>query len=116
MAQQKINHELLCFSNGQEALDFLRTTELKPFLILTDINMPVMGGLELRRRINDDEELKRKSIPFVFLTTSATQHAVNAAYEMSVQGFFEKGSNMNDIGTLLKEICSYWQRCRHPNN
>lgn len=75
-----------------------------------------MSGLELRRKISEDEELKKKSIPFVFLTTSATQYAVSAAYEMSVQGFFEKPHSFGELAKLLNELCTYWKNCRHPNN
>lgn len=116
LAHQKIENKLICFANGKEALAFLQSTGVKPFLILTDINMPVMGGLKLRQKIQEDEELKKKAIPFVFLTTSATQHAVNLAYEMCVQGFFEKPNSFEELAKLLNELCSYWGRCRHPNN
>lgn len=111
-----VNNRLICFSNGKEALNYLKTTSDQPFLILADINMPVMGGLELRKRIQEDERLRMKSIPFVFLTTTAQPSAIKEAYEMSVQGFFEKQSNVTAIEQLLKEIYNYWQHCRHPNN
>lgn len=116
LARLNIPNRLLCFSDGKEAIAYLTETTERPFLILSDINMPGMGGLELRRHINENENLKRKSIPFIFLTTSATPHAVGEAYKMSVQGFFEKPHDMREIAGLLKEICSYWKRCRHPNN
>lgn len=110
-----VPNKLLCFANGAEALGYLRTTTDQPFLIFSDINMPQMGGLELRRIINEDAALRRKSIPFIFLTTSATQHSVAQAYEMSVQGFFEKGYSMEEICGQLAQICNYWKRCLHPN-
>lgn len=116
LSQMGIENKLHCFADGQEALDFLRTSTLKPFLILSDVNMPAMDGLALRREINADEALRRKSIPFVFLTTTASAAAINAAYEMSVQGFFEKPVAMDEIKALLREIYHYWQRCKHPNN
>jgi CheY-like chemotaxis protein len=116
LKQLGIVNKLYCFADGQEALDFLCTTAEKPFLILSDINMPRLGGLELRREITADEYLRKKSIPFVFLTTTAGHSAVNEAYEMSVQGFFEKPAEMEEIRKLLSEIYYYWQRCRHPNN
>jgi DNA-binding NarL/FixJ family response regulator len=78
--------------------------------------MPVMDGLELRKSIDENEYLRRKSIPFVFLTTTAGGSAVKAAFDMSVQGFFEKGSSMQEIGTMIRLIYDYWQLCRHPNN
>ncbi len=116
LKQLKINNELVCFGNGKQALEYLKTTTDKPFLILTDVNMPVMSGIELREKIYEDEELRRKSIPFIFLTTSAGAPAVKKAYEMSVQGFFEKGHSIGEVKQVLKEIYDYWQRCKHPNN
>ena len=115
LRQVNITNQLVCFANGQQAFDYLLTDADQPFLILSDLNMPVMDGIELRRRINDNESLRRKSIPFIFLTTSAGSAAVKEAYKMSVQGFFEKGSSMQEIGTMIRLIYDYWQTCRHPN-
>lgn len=116
LKQLNINNELVCFGNGREALEYLKTTTEQPFLILTDVNMPVMSGIELRKKIYENEELRQKSIPFIFLTTSAGAPAIKEAYEMSVQGFFEKGHSFNEVKQVLKEIYDYWQRCKHPNN
>ncbi len=114
--QVHISNELICFTNGREALQYLKTTSDQPFLILSDVNMPLMNGLELGALINEDEELKNKSIPFIFLTTTASTSAVKQAYNMSVQGFFEKGANIKEIGKMIRLIYDYWQLCRHPNN
>jgi CheY-like chemotaxis protein len=114
--QVHISNPLICFSNGQQAFDYLLNGGDEPFLILSDLNMPVMGGIELRRKINSNEELKRKNIPFVFLTTTAGSAAVKEAYQMSVQGFFEKGSSMQDIGKMIRVLYDYWQMCRHPTH
>ena len=111
-----IPNQLICFANGEEALSYLITTSDQPFLILSDVNMPVLDGIGLRKKINENEYLREKSIPFVFLTTTAGSKAVKEAYEMSVQGFFEKGTNMQEIGKMLRLIHDFWQMCRHPNN
>lgn len=114
--QLEVRNKIICFSNGAEALHYLKTTTDQPFIILSDVNMPAMNGLELRRQINADERLRKKSIPFVFLSTTASPAAIQEAYEMSVQGFFEKPMVMTQILDLLREIYHYWQRCKHPNN
>jgi CheY-like chemotaxis protein len=116
LRELSVTNPLLCFSNGAEALAYLRETTEKPFLILCDINMPVMDGIQLRETINGDDELRKKSIPFVFYTTSATNSAVHDAYEMSVQGFFVKEHNAEKIKKLIECIVTYWQWCRHPND
>ena len=78
--------------------------------------MPVMNGLELKRKIDADQELRRKSIPFVFYSTSASKQAVNEAYtELTIQGFFIKGSDYNKTKNVVNNIIQYWKDCIHPN-
>jgi len=111
-----VKNELKFFDNGKLALDYLLQTSDRPFLILCDINMPVMNGLELRNEINNNEFLSQKSIPFIFYTTHAEKHAVESAYVMSVQGFFQKPGTITEIQQLLHQIISYWSSCHHPNS
>lgn len=104
-----------CFYDGQAALEYLSATTQQPFLILCDVKMEGMNGLELRARINEDEQLRKKSIPFVFLSDYATQENVNKAYDLTVQGFFEKANTHNGLRAQLDQIISYWKSCMHPN-
>lgn len=104
------------FPNGKVALDYLETTAEQPFLILCDINMPLMNGLELRRRINQSDYLRKKSTPFVFLTTAASAETIITAYEESVQGFYRKPSHFAHLQEQLKVIIAYWENCLHPNS
>lgn len=62
----KISNTLLLFSDGMEAFSYLKTNEDQPFLILCDINLPKMNGLEFREKVVGDERLRKKSIPFFF--------------------------------------------------
>ena len=111
-----IENQILLFENGVPALEYLITTSDQLFLILCDVNMPGMNGLELRRQVDKNKELKLKSIPFVFLTTTVADRSVKEAYEMSVQGFFKKPTSFKDFEALISSIYDYWQQCRHPNN
>ena len=112
----EIESELLFFYNGKEAWDYLKTTTKKTFMILCDINMPVMNGLELRQRINNDPEMRKKSIPFIFLSTAARNTDIDKAYDLSAQGFFVKESTFNEMENALRVIVNYWDRCKHPNS
>lgn len=114
--QLKISNKIRFFDNGQEALSYLLTTSEQPFIIFCDINMPVLNGIELRNEMNNDEYLKGKSIPFIFLTTAANKEVVEEAYYMSVQGFFQKPQNFPEIKSILQEVINYWQKCQHPNS
>ncbi len=109
-------NEVIFFSNGQEALQFLETTQRQPFLILCDINMPIMNGIELRDHISKSDYLRQKSIPFVFLSTVARPEYVRFAYNTSVQGFYKKGNTYSELQQQLKCIVDYWKHCLHPNN
>jgi CheY-like chemotaxis protein len=111
-----VTAELLFFEDGLRALDYLQTTTSKTFMILCDINMPVMNGIELRRKIQENEQLRRKSIPFVFLSTAARQKEVEEAYDLTVQGFFVKASQLNEMEKSLELILQYWVECKHPNS
>lgn len=103
------------FRKATELLDYLRTTADKPCIIFCDINMPETDGLELRKIINGDEHLRRKSIPFIFYSTAATPEQVRKAYDMTVQGFFIKEQRFSDSVATFKMILDYWAGCKHPN-
>ncbi|MGN6165457.1 MAG: response regulator [Flavisolibacter sp.] len=112
----KIMNPLKFFLTCAGGLDYLITTKDQPFLIISDVNLPVMSGLEMRKKINDNERLRKKSIPFIFLSTSATQQSIEMAYEMMVQGYFEKPTSMKELKSTIQMIVQYWQVCRHPNS
>lgn len=108
--------ELRFFHAAEPALRYLRETTEKPFIIFCDINMPRTDGLRLRKTINDEEDLRRKSIPFVFFSTAASPVQVRLAYDLTVQGFFLKEQNFLGTQTTIKLILDYWSKCYHPNN
>ncbi len=110
-----IKNPLRFFTDGEEVLEYLKTTTEQPFIIISDVNLSRMNGLELRRQINADEMLRRKSIPFVFLTTGVTHNYVQEAYDLMVQGFFKKENNFRQIQNTIRMIIEYWLICRHPN-
>lgn len=111
-----VPNEIRFFDRANEALDYLLTTEEQPFIILSDINMPGMNGLELKRHIQDDPYLRAKGIPFVFISTNASKVSVRHAHMLSVQGYFEKPSSMNAIQSMLRTLFDYWKLCKHINN
>jgi len=114
--QLGLPNPILFFSNGQTALDYLETTSDRSFLIFCDINMPLLNGLELRKRINASDYLRKKSIPFVFLTTTASQQSIKMAYEKSVQGFYQKALSYQELIKQIRLVVEYWQNCLHPNS
>jgi CheY-like chemotaxis protein len=111
-----INNEIKFFSKSEEALSYLVVTEDQPFIILSDVNLPGMTGLDLKRHMQDDPYLVTKGIPFVFISTDASRVAVRHAHALSVQGYFQKPNNLEGIKEMFETIFTYWQRCRHINN
>jgi len=111
-----VTTDIIFFDDGKKALNYLLTTQRKTFLILCDINMPIMSGLELRRKIQEHEGLRKKSIPFIFLSTAARPKEVEEAYDLTVQGFFTKASQLSDMEKTLELILEYWMKCKHPNS
>jgi CheY-like chemotaxis protein len=111
----KLTNEIKYFRSAPEVLQYLRATTDHPFIIFCDINMPQMDGLAFRREINMDEYLKRKSIPFIFFTTAASDQQIREAYDLTVQGFFIKESSFIATEKTFELILRYWEHCKHPN-
>ena len=111
----QIPNKLKFFSSATQALNYLLSTKEQPFIIISDVNLPGMDGKELRLKINNNDYLRKKSIPFVFFTTSGNKETVQSAYEMMVQGYFVKPDNYVQTKNLLKMIYDYWAVCLHPN-
>jgi CheY-like chemotaxis protein len=111
-----INNKRLWFTNCRDAFDHLRKTDEQPFIIFCDVNIPELAGIEFKRQLDKDPSLRKKSIPFIFYSTSVDQATVNEAYtQMTVQGFFQKKNRYDEVKKDIKLILEYWQECRHPN-
>ena len=108
-------NEIIFFEDGEEALDYLIKSDVEPFIILSDINMPKLNGLELRKKVHTNEDLRIKCIPYLFFSTSAEQKYVVDAYSESVQGFFVKPHSFDKLKRTIRIIVEYWQECESPN-
>lgn len=104
------------FGEAALALQYLLTTREQPFIILSDVNMPRMTGLEFKAQIQADDYLRQKGIPFVFISTNASADAVRKAHRLSVQGYFQKPTSLESIRLMFLCIFEYWTLCRHINN
>lgn len=111
----EIENELIILGNGEEAVEYIKNTKLPPFVIISDINMPKMNGLELLREIKSDRTTLYKSIPFLIISSSTNEEEIAATYKHGAQGYFEKSISANDLVKLILSIKDYWSRCRHPS-
>ena len=100
------NHLILA-GNGEEALLFLRDNDNeKPSLIILDLNMPKMSGLELLQILKRDEFLKQ--IPVIILTTSRDEQDKIYSFSLSVAGYFVKPVDYLQFLDVMKVIKQYW--------
>ncbi|HEY3486923.1 MAG TPA: response regulator [Gammaproteobacteria bacterium] len=107
LKKEHIVNPLFCATDGVEALEILQARNsqkdiTQPCVILLDINMPRMNGLEFLEEIRQHEVLKQ-NITFI-LTTSARNEDMVAAYNLSVAGYILK-ENMGRLVELLGEYC-----------
>jgi CheY-like chemotaxis protein len=103
--------------DGIEALDMLRGTNgrprlSRPFLILLDLNMPRMNGIEFLGELRTDEELK-KSIVFIMTTSDANEDKVKA-YNLGVAGYILKSNPANAFSEATALLDIYWRVVEFP--
>jgi CheY-like chemotaxis protein len=113
----KIFNKTIWFQNCMDAFNFLKSSSEQPFLIISDVNLPGCSGIEFKRMIDQHEELRKKSIPFVFFSTSTAKKHVEEAYlDLTVQGYFHKASSYEELKNIIRAIFEYWKICKHPNS
>src|SRR5258707_4383507 len=105
-ALKRVKHKraLVKFYDGLSAFDFIQQNAKSIFLIISDLNMPLMNGMELLEKINANAELKMECVPFIFLTNSATPRDVEHAYSLSAQGYFQKPLDIDELSAIFKSI------------
>jgi CheY-like chemotaxis protein len=107
--------QVLFFQDPEQAITYLRMTQQRPFLIIAEVGMQRMNGIELRQEIERDPVLRKRAIPFIFFTHPIYRQQVEEAYELTIQGFFEKKESMTEARAQLAAIVTYWSSCLHPN-
>ena len=108
-----LNH-LLHVKDGAEASEFLlctgkysdRNKDIKPKVILLDLNMPKISGIEVLQKIKSDE--KTKSIPVVVLTSSKESPDVQACYQLGANSFIVKPVGFENFTAAISELGLYW--------
>lgn len=109
-------NKIVFIEDPTQAFTYLSDPSVTPFLVISDINMPKMDGYELRKKILDDEQVNRKCVPYIFLSTSKTPENVSKAYDCQVQGYFKKEHNFSTYKTMIQSIIEYWKTSQTPSN
>lgn len=107
--KKQFANEIQVARDGEEALAFFvrwEAGEAMPAVILLDINLPKVNGLEVLRQLKEHERFRR--IPVVVLTSSREDRDLKAAYDLGVNSYIEKPVNFNKFIEVAEQIELYW--------
>jgi CheY-like chemotaxis protein len=111
----KVLNPLVRAGNGEEALAYLRDdNNVKPCVILLDLNMPKMNGIEFLKVAKADEKLRR--IPAIVLTTSKDDQDRIQTFQFNVAGFIVKPVDYKKFVEAMRIIDLYWTLSELPNS
>jgi len=112
--KNNITNPIMVARNGLEALDMLTKPGIAlPKVIILDINMPRMNGIELLKEIRKDENLKMISV-FVMTTSNQDSDKIKA-YDLNVAGYILKPLSFEKFVTSVATLNSYWSLCERPD-
>jgi len=107
----KVKNSIAVVKDGEEAIEFLKRqgqyiNRVTPHLILLDINMPKLNGIEVLEFIKKDEKLKK--IPVVMLTTSSSETDIAACYDKSANCYITKPLDFGKFLNVVEAIETFW--------
>lgn len=113
LSEQNLANRVVVLNDGVEAIDYLyyqgqyqHREKEKPAVILLDIKMPRMDGIEVLEAIKNDKDLK--SIPIVMLTSSREEPDLKRCYELGVNAYVVKPVNFKDFFEAVKYLGIFW--------
>jgi CheY-like chemotaxis protein len=109
-------NKITFIEDPMDAVPYLSNPEVKPFIIISDINMPKINGFELREEILGNGEISTKCVPYIFLSTSQSPENVLRAYGCHAQGYFKKENDFAVFRTVIQSIVEYWRTSLTPTN
>lgn len=114
LEDHRIANSIKHFSDGQSALDYLMRhgeytdpeSSPRPHVILLDLRLPKVDGLEVLRIIKEDPEVQK--IPIIVLTTSEAEKDVARAYDNHVNSYLVKPVGFEEFSKLMNDLGFYW--------
>ena len=113
-AKGRVKNELIVVRDGQEALDYLYRlgkyqdpeTSPGPGMILLDLNLPKVGGMEVLQQIKKDDHLKK--IPVIVLTVSPREEDIVRSYDLGVNTYIQKPVEFDSFMRVVNAVQEYW--------
>ena len=106
LSKIEAKHTIIKVSNGEEALDILKSGHKLPDIILLDLNMPRMSGIEFLDILKDDVILQY--LPTIILTTSENRADLLRCYQLGIAGYVIKPLKYEDYESRMKAVLEYW--------
>jgi len=108
-----IPNPLIVTKNGEEALEYLNRKSITlPGIIILDLNMPKMNGIEFLKELKSRQNLNM--IPVIVLTTSSNHQDIERSFENQVAGYLIKPMDFNNFKEYIQKIVDYWKICELP--
>jgi response regulator RpfG family c-di-GMP phosphodiesterase len=102
----KLSHKIIEANNGEDALKLLSNKDNLPDIILLDLNMPKINGIEFLSILKRDDTLKY--IPTIILTTSNNQKDLISCYEIGIAGYVLKPLKYEEYVSKIEKLLAYW--------
>lgn len=106
MSTLKLDHEITVADNGEAGIELLKSASSLPELIILDLNMPKINGLEFLSILKQDERLHH--IPAVILTTSSNRNDIVQCYRTGIAGYMIKPLKYEDYVANIEKLLAYW--------
>jgi CheY-like chemotaxis protein len=101
-----LKHKIIKANNGEEALSILKEKNTLPDIILLDLNMPKINGIEFLKIIKSDPHLKY--IPTIVLTTSNNKRDLLECYKIGIAGYILKPLKYDNYVSKIEKLLAYW--------
>jgi CheY-like chemotaxis protein len=120
LRRQSLSNVVHVVEDGEQALDFLfcrgpyssRSFSRPPTLVLLDLKLPKIDGLEVLRAIRQDD--RTKAIPVVILTSSAEQKDLVEGYRLGVNAYIQKPVDFDDFRAMIDQLGLFWLVVNQP--
>jgi CheY-like chemotaxis protein len=120
LKRHHVGNEIVVAHDGVEALDYLfgtgiyadRDTSLKPSVVLLDLKLPRIDGLEVLRRLREDE--RTKLLPVVVLTTSSEEKDLLDSYSLGCNSYISKPVDFVQFSEAIRQLGMYWLLMNQP--